>query len=100
MCLILQISQALLHEMFDEWPYLNSPKFKICKLSHHPIRLVLKLGTKINPKQNALSGFKLLSRDSGSHIPYKNTYNNVSSAKTSCSSTGPQNIMCELIIAV
>ena len=32
---------------------------------------MLKLGIKINPKQNALSGFKLFSRDSGSHIPYK-----------------------------
>ena len=28
-----------------------------------------KLGT--NPKQNALSGFKLLSRDSGSRVPYE-----------------------------
>ena len=32
---------------------------------------VLKFGIKVNPKQNALSGFKLLSRDSGSHIPYE-----------------------------
>ena len=32
---------------------------------------MLKLGIKINPKLNALSGFKLLSRDSGSQIPYK-----------------------------
>ena len=28
-----------------------------------------KMGIKINLKQNALSWFKLLSRDSGSHIP-------------------------------
>ena len=34
-------------------------------------RLVLKLGIEINPKYNVLSWFKLLSRDSGSHIPYK-----------------------------
>ena len=32
---------------------------------------MLKLGLKINPKQNALSGFKLLSRGSWSHIPFE-----------------------------
>ena len=33
--------------------------------------MTLKLGIKINPKQNALSGFKLLSRDSGSPISFE-----------------------------
>ena len=32
---------------------------------------MLKSGIKINPKQNALSKFKLLSRVSVSHIPYE-----------------------------
>ena len=57
--------------MFDGYAYLNSQAIKICKLSEHPIRLVLNLGIKLIPKHNALSGFKLLSRESGSHIPYK-----------------------------
>ena len=32
---------------------------------------MLNLGIKVDPKQNGLSGFKLLSRDSESHVSYE-----------------------------
>ena len=60
-----------MHEMSDGYPYLHRPEIKMCKLSKHPRSLVLKLGNKIKPKQNALSGFNLLSRDSESRISYE-----------------------------
>ena len=71
MRLVFRISQAFLREKFDRYPYMNSPEIKSGKLCQHPIRFVLKSGIKMNPKHNALSGFKLLSLDSVSHIPYK-----------------------------
>ena len=71
MRLIIQISQALPYEMFDGYPYLKRTEITLCKLSQHPLRLVLQLGIKMNLKQNALHGFKLLPHDSGSHITYE-----------------------------
>ena len=71
MLLFFVISLNLLHETFDEYPHLYSAEIETCKLSLHPIWLLLKLGIKLNLKQNALSWFKLLSSDSGLQIPYE-----------------------------
>ena len=65
----LPFPDALNH--WGRYPYLKNPEIKICKLCQHPILFVLKSGIKINPKQNVLSGFKLLSRDSVPHISYE-----------------------------
>ena len=56
---------------------------KIYNLSQCPICLVLKLGIKTNPKQNVLSGFNLLSRDSVSQIHYEIHMRNISHATLS-----------------
>ena len=39
---------ALLHDVFDGYPYLNSPEIKICKLSEHSDIYIEKLAFK-NP---------------------------------------------------
>ena len=46
-------------------------EIKICQLSKHLLSIMQKSGIKIKPNQNALSGFKLMRRDSLSHIYYK-----------------------------
>ena len=60
-----------MHETIDGYPHLYSAEIETCKLSLHPIWPLLKLGIKLNLKQNALSWFKLLSCDSGLQIPYE-----------------------------
>ena len=75
MLLIFAISQNLLQETFDGYPNLHSAEIITCKLYIHPIWIMVKLGIKINLKQNALSGSKLLSRDSGLQIPYETHMN-------------------------
>ena len=69
MRLIVQILQALLDEMFDGQPYLHRPEIKkYVSYLNIPYDSCYFFGIKIYPKQNVLSGSKLLSRDSESHI--------------------------------